>query len=206
MLTLHNLSVESTTSSLFRAFGVTMLPGCLMQLRGPNGIGKTWLMEMIAGRSPVAKGHISFAHLETRGDEEFFDDLHYIAQGDEHLPKRLTVSKYLHKIAGKDGVALVDAAMNYFDLRYVANEKIGQLTPGWRQRLILAPLILQPKAIWLLDRPFQSLDEKAKQALEHLIAGRCRQNGIVIVVHDDDSRLNPHHRIDLADWAVENSL
>lgn len=200
MLTLHALSGQSSTQPLFQQMGITLLPGCLVQLKGGNGVGKTLLMEMIANKVPVTTDHITFAHQETRGDQEFFDDLHYIPQSQDHLPRRSTVLNYLHKIATKESKALVDAVLNYFDLRYVMNEKIGHLSPGWKQRLMLAPLILKPSAIWLLDRPFQSLDERAREQLEHLIAGRCRQHGIVLYVHDDDSRLNPHHRLDLTDW------
>jgi ABC-type transport system involved in cytochrome c biogenesis ATPase subunit len=68
---------------------------------------------------------------------------------------------------------------------------------GWRQRVRLARLLVQPHTLWLLDRPILYLDETGRNMAETLIAGRCQQNGIVIFSHDGETRLNPHGSLGL---------
>ena len=193
MLTIQNIERQSAGVTLFSELGITLLPGSLLRLEGINGSGKTWLLEMIAGKVPVETGCISFAEQETRGDSEFFNDLIYLPQrNDGSLKPRLMVRKQVERLAGKGEDQLIDAALNYFGLQSLADEKVAALTYGQQQRIYLTPLITRPSLIWLLDRPMMGLDSIARTALDTLIAGRCQQNGIVIYVHEGESRLNPH--------------
>ncbi len=196
MLTIQNIERQSGGVYLFSEFGITLLPGSLLRVEGANGSGKTWLLEMIAGKVPVETDCILFAEEETRGDSEFFNDVIFLPQRhDGSLKLKLTVRKQVERLAQKGSTELIDAALNYFGLNALANEKIGALTYGQQQRVYITPLITNPSLIWLLDRPMMGLDSTARKALDTLIAGRCQQNGIVIYTHEGESLLNPHGAI-----------
>jgi heme exporter protein A len=196
MLTIQNIERQSAGVNLFSDFGITLLPGSLLRVEGANGSGKSWLLEMIAGIAPVSTGCISFAEEETRGDSEFFSDLLHIPQRhDNSLKPRLTVRKQIERLSPKGEADLVDAALNFFGLTALGDQKVAALTYGQQQRIYLTPLITQPRLIWLLDRPMMGLDTNGRRAVDTLIAGRCQQNGIVIYTHEGESLLNPHGTI-----------
>ncbi|MDG1287065.1 MAG: ATP-binding cassette domain-containing protein [Rickettsiales bacterium] len=201
MLTIQNIERQSGGVYLFSEFGITLLPGSLLRIEGANGSGKTWLLEMIAGKVPVETDCILFAQEETRGDSEFFNEVIYLPQrSDASLKPKLTVRKQVERLAHKGSNELIDAALNYFGLNALANEKVAALTYGQQQRVYLTPLITQPSLIWLLDRPMMGLDMTARKAVDTLIAGRCQQNGIVIYTHEGDSLLNPHGLIQMDEY------
>lgn len=208
MLTIEKIERQSAGAFLYTDFGITLLPGSLIRVEGANASGKSWLLEMIAGKAPVQTGCIQFAQQETRGDSEFFNDVLFLPQRSEAMLKpKLTVQKQVERFAGKIGKELVDAALNYFRLNALRHQKIGALTYGQQQRVYLTLLIVRPCAIWLLDRPMLGLDKAGRMAVDTLIAGRCQQNGIVIYVHEGESHLNPHAVIDLDDYiTVESSV
>ncbi len=192
MLTLQDLERQCNGKTYYAGFGLTLLPGCLIRLEGASGSGKTMLMEVIAGRQSCSSGSVQFAGEESRGDKEFFSDLTYIPENQDDLTLRWTVEKQLKRWSRKGEQELMSAATHYFQLTPWLEVPLKKLSKGWRQRVRLARLMLQPTAIWLLDRPFLYLDDPARLQLENLIAGRCRQNGIVIFSHDGTTHLNPH--------------
>lgn len=201
MLTVENIERQSGGVTLFSDFGLTMLPGSLIRVEGVNASGKTWLLEMIAGKTTVPTGCISFAQQETRGDSEFFNEVLFLPQRqDNSLKPRLTVRKQVERLAGKGTETLIDAALNYFGLNALVNEKVAALTFGQQQRVYLTPLITKPSLIWLLDRPMLGLDSAARHGVDTLIAGRCQQNGIVLYTHEGQSLLNPHGIILMEDY------
>ncbi len=203
MLTIQNIERQSAGVTLFSEFALTLLPGSLIRIEGVNASGKSWLLEMIAGKVPVSTGCISFAHDETRGDSEFFNDVIHLPQrNDASLKPKLTVLKQVERLALKGSPELVDAAMGYFGLKALANQKVAALTFGQQQRIYLTPLVTRPSLIWLLDRPMLGLDSTARRAVDTLIAGRCQQNGIVLYTHEGESLLNPHGIIAMDDYLV----
>ena len=127
-------------------------------------------------------------------------DLHYLPQQPLIVP-RWTVHKQLRYWAKRGGEPLViDAALQYFDLKAVENQTIRHLSSGMQQRVWLAKLMVQPRAIWLLDRPLTGLDAEGLGMAERLIATRCQQNGIVLMVEERQNRLNPHHTLVMEDF------
>ncbi len=206
MLTLQKLDCWLPNKEpLFTNMGVSLLPGCLLRIKSASGSGKTSLLDMIAGRKKVGKGHILFAGEETRGDAEFFADLLYLPEGFAKYSPRVTVAKQLRNWSHKSQAELIEAAISYFNLEQVLDYKLKDLSVGWLMRVKLSLLIINPSLIWLLDRPFYALDDWAIEKLEGLIAGRCHQNGIVIFTHDGETRLNPHHTLQLDDWLCSNA-
>jgi len=201
MLTIQNIERQSGGVTLFTEFGISLLPGSLIRLEGANASGKSRLLEMISGKSPVETGCITFAHEETRGDSEFFNDVLHLPQRNEAaLKSRLTVRKQVERLVQKGSADLVGAALGYFGLTALQDEKMAALTYGQQQRVYLTPLVTNPSVIWLLDRPMMGLDATARRAVDTLIAGRCQQNGIVLYTHEGESLLNPHGILLLDDF------
>lgn len=192
MLTLQHLTRQSHAGLLLEEVAVTLLPGCLLRLEGASGSGKTLLLEMIAGKQRCAPHSILFDNQETRGNKLFFGDTRYLPEHQTELTLRWTVEKQLRHWTKKGERELLSPAIHFLQLEPWLKTPLREVSAGWRQRVRLARLILQPATLWLLDRPFLYLDESGRSILETLIASRCQQNGIILFSHDGQTRLNPH--------------
>lgn len=192
MLTLQSLSRQCNDRLILPDIAVTLLPGCLLRVEGASGSGKTLLLESIAGKQPCPPGSILFDNQETRGNKLFFGDITYLPEHYGDLTLRWTVEKQLNHWAKQGERELLSPAIRFFQLEPWLKTPLRELSMGWRQRVRLARLILQPVTLWLLDRPFLYLDEAGRAMAETLLASRCQQNGIVLFSHDGGTRLNPH--------------
>ncbi len=76
---------------------------------------------------------------------------------------------------------LLSAAVHYFGLEPYLDMKCTQLSAGWRKRVALARLLLQPAALWFLDEPYTHLDDEAVRLLGGLIESRTRKGGAVVL-------------------------
>jgi ABC-2 type transport system ATP-binding protein len=128
-------------------------PGELVALIGPNGAGKTTLLSVLAGVQSADEGSIG-------GPPD--------AQGIGWVPQqpavytKLTVAENLALWARLEGVAdpgdTVRRMLEQTDLADRAEEQVGRLSGGNRQRVNIAVGLLSEPAALLLDEPSAALD------------------------------------------------
>jgi len=143
----RNLSVARGGVSVLQGVSFTLAPGHALILRGPNGVGKTTLLRVLAGLQPAVAGEVSVPP----------ESLAYGAHADG-IKTTLTVRENLAfwaEVYGTGGVAPAIAAM---DLGALAERRAGELSAGQKRRLGLARMLVTGRAVWLLDEPTVSLD------------------------------------------------
>lgn len=181
--------------------------GEILLISGRNGAGKSSLLRLLCGTDKPIRGEISwnktsiFDTLTT-----FRSNLHYVSHKNP-IKDGLTVIEHLRfwarfgsKSADNAPNAVdsaVDAAMDGFQLRALADVSIRLLSQGQRRRLALARLLCQPRKIWLLDEPSVGLDKTSVAKLEILIEDHRRDGGIVIVVTHSRLTLLKSQKLDM---------
>jgi heme exporter protein A len=141
---------------------------------GPNGVGKSSLLRLVAGLVPRSGGTL---RLEG-GDPELSigEQTHYLGHQDALKPS-LTVDENLafwsRYLGSGDRTQTALAAVG---LDGIAQLPAGYLSAGQRRRLSIARLIAIKRPIWLLDEPTTALDAAAQGHLagfmgEHLAGG-----------------------------------
>jgi heme exporter protein A len=195
-LTARALGGQRGERPLFRGLGLTLAPGHLVWLRGRNGRGKTSLLRILAGLSWPAAGEVlcDGQPLRTIG-ANWRQRLLYIAHANA-LKDDLTVAESLRFLGALHGRppsgAQIDAALALLGIARCANAAVRTLSQGQRRRAALARLALpQPASIWLLDEPFDSLDDEGIHALHGLLSAQARRGGSVL--------MTSHQAITLAD-------
>jgi heme exporter protein A len=189
----HNVSLSVRGLSLQRGFrrlvsdlNLACSPGDIVALQGPNGSGKTTLLRAIAGFHTPAGGSVAF--------------------GAEHGPEieeAGEVASFLgHQDPIKAGEKLIDQLMFWADVRGARRDSVseildrvglsrqmglqgGVLSAGQRKRAALARLLLEDRAVWLLDEPASPLDQEGRALLGDLLDAHSRRGGIILAaVHD----------------------
>jgi len=162
--------------------------GEALGLLGPNGAGKTTALRLLLGFARANSGGVSLFGRDP-GDPAARRGVGYLPER-LVLPERATVRGFLRLHAGLAGIdpsardAEVDAALATVGLADRANERIGGLSKGLRQRLGFANALLGKPALLVLDEPTSGLDPLGiRDARGWILAARERGAALLVSSH-----------------------
>ena len=170
--------------ALFRGLELSLLPGEVVWLRGRNGRGKTTLLRLLAGLATPAAGEI-LRHGQASHGSAWRAEMLYIAHANA-LKDDLNATEALAFVAGLRGQRHADADLKQALTRLGVGDRtrapVRTLSQGQRRRVALARLALpSPAALWLLDEPFDALDDLGIGILNQLLTEHARQGGATLL-------------------------
>jgi ATP-binding cassette subfamily F protein 3 len=160
VLTVEGLTKGYAGRTIINDLSLDVNRGDRIALVGPNGVGKSTLLRMLAGIEEPDGGTLTFGQNVTVG--------YYAQDQAQTLDERRTVREEVlaHAPSGW-GEEQARALLARFLFRSDDVHKlIGTLSGGEKSRLSLAKLILQPRQLLLLDEPTNHLDVPSKDELE----------------------------------------
>lgn len=194
---------------LFRQLELTLSPGDVVWLRGRNGRGKTTLLRLLAGLATPSDGTIEFRGVAlAKAGAHWRQELVYIGHANA-LKDDLSATEALRFIAGLRGhtpdASAAHQALTRLGVADRARAPVRTLSQGQRRRVALARLALpDPPALWLLDEPFDALDDVGIATLNGLLAEHAARGGAALLTsHQALSLREPAPRVfDLDPYAV----
>lgn len=180
-LILESIELTRGGVTLFSPLSLTMLPGDLWAIHGDNGSGKSTLLKALAGLHPIHAGRALYGNMPIAGHPEYPACVTFLGHK-RALRLSMSVEANIAHWARLYGTPeLIDAALHYFDLEPYADTPCAMLSAGWRERVALARLIINPGPLWLLDEPMAHLDAEGISLVQSIIGTRLEQGGIVCV-------------------------
>lgn len=157
--------------------------GDVVHVQGPNGSGKTTLLRTLAGlRPPALAAHTALCH-----DAWWVGHASPLADElDAAANLRLWLQAAAAPVpaeAGHTDTAHLHARLHaYLHAQGVPQGRpVRQLSAGQRRKLALAPLALAPRALWLLDEPFDALDTAACTRLAAQATSHVARGGAIVL-------------------------
>ena len=178
-LSAQDLTVARGGVPVLEGLTFTLRAGEVLVLRGPNGSGKTTLLRTLAGLQPPLSGAISQPP----------EAIAYGAHADG-LKATLTVAENLAFWAAVHGLTDIDAALDHFNLRGLANRAAQNLSAGQKRRLGLARLLVIGRPIWLLDEPTVSLDTASVGLFADAVRAHVAGGGAALIATHIDLGLD----------------
>lgn len=170
---------------LFSELAIQVPAGHVLWVRGANGAGKTSLLRMICGLLQPHEGQVLWQGRPiTALREEFGRQLTFFGHTAGVKPElsaleNLQILLALSGMQPDIGAAL--QALRDAGLAGHEHAPVRTLSQGQRRRAALARLTLADSALWVLDEPFNALDQTATQWLLGLIAAQAARGGIVVL-------------------------
>lgn len=179
IIEIENLTFNYQDKKIIENFSYNLLRNDRIGIIGNNGLGKSTLLNLIAGKLEPITGNIKIGQTVKIG---------YFSQETIDMDERLRAIEYIketaHFITLADGTKLsASQLMEKFlfsgDLQWTY---IGKLSGGEKRRLYLLKILIDEPNILLLDEPTNDLDMQTLSILEDFIDNF---NGAIIFVSHD---------------------
>jgi ABC-2 type transport system ATP-binding protein len=179
MITLGNLGKQFGTFWAVRDLTLTVPPGELFCFLGPNGAGKTTTIKMACGLLRPTTGTVCVAGGDPVTDQAVRAAIGYIPD-QPFLYERLTAAEFfkfvgdIYRIPPERIRQEREELFDLFGLQSQASSLIGDLSHGFRQRLIYAATLLHKPRVLFVDEPFIGLDPHTIRLLRELLRAKAR--------------------------------
>lgn len=203
MLKIQNLSVSYGSRRVLHEVSLDVQSGEVLALIGPNGAGKSTLIRAVSGVIPY-KGQV-----RTNGDD--FASLspiqraRYIATVPQavSMPPAYTVwetvlfgrTPYLGFLGqpSKNDEEIARQSLGRVSALPFADRRVGELSGGEQQRILLARALCQSTPVLLLDEPTAHLDLQYQVGILELVHELAHKDGLAVLVALHDLNLAAHY-------------
>jgi iron complex transport system ATP-binding protein len=180
-----------------RDVSLTVAPGSLTGLLGPNGCGKTTLLKLLSGVVKPELGSVRFGQRELRqlSARAIAQQIAVVPQEthpafDFTVLEMVLMGRHPHlgvfQLEGPEDLAIAHDALAATGTAHLAGRAYMTLSGGEKQRVVIASALAQKPNVLLLDEPTASLDLGYQLEVASLLKdlNRTRRVTMVLATHD----------------------
>jgi iron complex transport system ATP-binding protein len=193
MLHIQSLSAGYQGKAVLHDISLSVAPGEIAAIIGPNGCGKSTLLGCASGLLHPRSGRVTINSDDVSGLEsrirarrvalvpQSFEGGHDLTVDTMTMLGR---TPYLppYGTPGPADLEAVELALQSVSATVLRSRRIGELSGGERQRAILARAIAQQPQVLLLDEPISNLDIRYQYEILSLVHRLARQQKLIILL------------------------
>ena len=200
MIEINNLSFARGNSLIYKNINFSLSEGELLLIKGANGAGKTTLLSNIVNFTDPLEGRINYngSEVDNHIASQYFLYIGETNFAYDSLTLNQNIEYWLSIHNVKFDKSVKDKSVNFFFQDLNLDKKFYQLSFGQKKKLQLLLLMLVSKPIWILDDPFNGLDNKSIINVHSLLKKKLENKGIIILTSHQDINLNNYKTLTLA--------
>ncbi|MDE3197367.1 MAG: metal ABC transporter ATP-binding protein, partial [Acidobacteriota bacterium] len=159
---------------------VSIPQGSIAAIIGPNGCGKTTLLKVLLGFLSPRKGTVRVLGKTPRQARE---DMAYVPQRftfDRNFP--ITVLEFLQLSHPGASPEKVSHYLGHLNIAETLHMKLGALSGGQLQRVLIERSMLGDPKVLFLDEPAAGIDIAGEQTFYELVLHLHREHGCTVVM------------------------
>jgi ABC transport system ATP-binding/permease protein len=177
----RNISRSYGDRRIVDDFSIRIQRGDRVGIVGPNGVGKTTLIEMLTGAKPPDSGSIRLgANIEMATLDQHRESL----DPKSTLAEALTGGRGDHVLVGGKPKHVVGYMKDFLFAEEQRRTPLEALSGGERGRLMLARALAKPSNLLVLDEPTNDLDLETLDVLEEMLGDY--EGTVILISHDRD--------------------
>ncbi len=179
LLDVKNLSVKFGDVSVLENVNFSLDKGDILTIIGPNGAGKTVLIKSIFGLVEH-KGEVNFL-----GDSimKRIDEIGYVPQRldfDRTFP--ITAKELMDLVLKKSDIKNMEIVCNHLEIDKLLSKKIGTLSGGQLQRVLIARAVAGSPKLLIMDEPTAGVDIGGVRSFYDIVGHLNKEHGITIIL------------------------
>jgi ATP-binding cassette subfamily F protein uup len=179
----ENIAFGYDENKIIKNFSTTIMRGDKVGFIGPNGCGKSTLIKLLLKQLEVTSGKVKHG---TKLEAAYFDQLRDQLDDERTIRQNVTDGNEIIEFNGKSK-HVIGHLQDFLFTPDRADEKVGILSGGEKNRLMLAKLFAKPFNLLIMDEPTNDLDLETVELLEELL---IEYDGTLLVVSHDREFLN----------------
>lgn len=196
MLIVQDLSFSFQHVKLLRNLSFELQPGEILHLKGRNGCGKSTLLTLLAGMRQNSSGEISLSF----GGQRIPDRRRAVAYLEaEHnglytcMTAQQNLELWLALAVEKPAFIQesVRQSLGFWGLSipWLAKFPVARFSTGMKRRLALARIQVSQRPCFLLDEPFNGLDQAGEYLFLSVLREHQARGGVAVIVSHEDRGL-----------------
>jgi zinc/manganese transport system ATP-binding protein len=189
VLTVEEVSASLSGRKVLRGVSFSIGKGEFTGLIGSNGAGKTTLMRVILGLQRTTSGHVRVMG-QTRIRRRVIGYVPQKVLLDPDLPVRardlvalgMDGHRFGFPLPSRRRQAAVDEMLEAVGAAAFANARVGLLSGGEQQRVLIAHALISRPHLLLLDEPLANLDPRSRQETVQLLRRIATEQQIAVML------------------------
>jgi len=169
MLTVTKVTLEKGKKTLVKELSFSLKGGQILEVMGPNGVGKTSLLRSISEISPPIKGFIHSTFLSTL----------FIPTNGGYRHE-LSVSQIVQDMSDEPTDTILKR-LDEFRIADIKDKSLAAISDGQKKRVMFAGIDIKENTLLIIDEPFNTLDNDGLLLLLNIFFEICSKGGAVVL-------------------------